>query len=507
VKQAEAAVSCGPKDYPIPGVQLSHGASHANKIHVMTFMLDLLALAGIYRIAPLIGSLGDILKISPSENFPMAAEIHEVVVFCLSLATLFFLYINGHYSQRIPWWTQIQDISKIIAFDLIVDGLSNFILGLSYPPLLFIASWLTGFGLLIVVRSVIDRIKCGWEGWKIPAAVIADADTATDTLFALASDRGMGLTAHAIILQNRNTALDRDELPASYRNIKILTEGGNCEEYIIRNPDLFYIISLDSFDGANRDRLIRLLRQHDIHFALLPAITRMGTNMSEPRYFFGNDIMLLHPQKPAARQLSLFIKRTIDITGAVAALTVFMVPMLLVALMQKLEGQGGSVLYAGLRVGQDGRLFRCWKFRSMEPGTDHLLQEYLEKNPQAKAHWKRYFKLPDDPRVQTRTSRFIRKASIDELPQLWNVLKGDMSLVGPRPILESEIPFYGERIDEYTSVKPGLTGLWQVSGRNGTSFQRRVVWDSWYVRNWTLWGDIIIILKTIQVVLNRSGAS
>jgi lipopolysaccharide/colanic/teichoic acid biosynthesis glycosyltransferase len=228
---------------------------------------------------------------------------------------------------------------------------------------------------------------------------------------------------------------------------------------------------------------------------------------SEPRYFFGNDIVLLSSPKPAARGVSLFLKRAIDITGASVAFMIFIAPMLLAALMQKLEGQGGSLLYAGLRVGQNGRTFRCWKFRTMEPGTDHLLHEHLAKNPQAKAHWERYLKLPDDPRVQTRTSRFIRKASIDELPQLWNVLKGDMSLVGPRPILENEITLYGERIDEYTSVKPGLTGLWQVSGRNGTSFRRRVVWDSWYVRNWTLWGDIIIILKTIQVVLNKSGAS
>ena len=508
-RQEVVTVAYGHKDEPVRRVQLSWGVSHTKKIYIITFMFDLLALAGTYWISQsLIGSLSEIFKISQPENFPVVAETHEVVVFCLSLAALFFLYINGHYSHRIPWWSQIQDISKIMAFCLLVDGLANYVLGLSCPPVFFIASWLTGFSLLVIVRAVINGIKCQWKGWRIPAAVIADADTATDTLFALASDYGMGLEAHTIILRNRNPgALDRQELPAAYRNIHILTENNDYEDYIIRNPDLFYIISLDSFEGKRRDSLMRLLRHHKIHFALLPAITRTGTNQSEPRYFFGNDIILLHSQKPVTRRLSLFLKRTIDTTGASMALMIFIVPMLIVALMQKLEGQGGSLLYAGLRVGCHGRVFRCWKFRSMEPGTDHLLHEYLEKNPQAKSHWERYFKLSDDPRVQTRTSRFIRKASIDELPQLWNVLKGDMSLVGPRPILENEISAYGERIDEYTSVKPGLTGLWQVSGRSGTSFRRRVVWDSWYVRNWTLWGDIIIILKTIRVVLSKSGAS
>lgn len=193
--------------------------------------------------------------------------------------------------------------------------------------------------------------------------------------------------------------------------------------------------------------------------------------------------------------------------GAVLALAIFAIPMLIVAIMLKLEGQGGTPIYAGLRVGHDGRLFRCYKFRTMEPGTDHLLHDYLSKNLEAKAYWDRYFKLPNDPRVQTRTARFIRKASIDELPQLWNVLKGDMSLVGPRPILENEISAYGDRIEEYISVRPGITGLWQASGRAGTSFKRRIVWDSWYVRNWSLWGDIVIILKTVQAVLSRSGAS
>jgi undecaprenyl-phosphate galactose phosphotransferase len=143
----------------------------------------------------------------------------------------------------------------------------------------------------------------------------------------------------------------------------------------------------------------------------------------------------------------------------------------------------------------------------MEPDSDHLLEEYLNANPDMREAWETYHKLPDDPRIKTRTARFIRKSSIDEIPQLWNVLKGDMSLVGPRPILPSEETEYGNNIDAYIKVKPGITGLWQVSGRNSVSFQRRIYWDNWYVRNWSLWGDIVIILKTIPVVIFRSDTS
>jgi len=144
----------------------------------------------------------------------------------------------------------------------------------------------------------------------------------------------------------------------------------------------------------------------------------------------------------------------------------------------------------------------------MEPDSDHLLQEYLNSNPELRQDWETYRKLPRDPRVTTKTARLIRKLSLDELPQLWNIFVGDMSLVGPRPILEDETGYFNENtLKDYLSIRPGLTGLWQVSGRNKTSFRRRVYWDSWYVRNWSLWGDLIILIKTPIVLLTRKGAS
>lgn len=145
----------------------------------------------------------------------------------------------------------------------------------------------------------------------------------------------------------------------------------------------------------------------------------------------------------------------------------------------------------------------------MEPDSDYLLEEYFAKNPKAKEYWETFRKMPQnqDPRITTRTANIIRKTSIDELPQLWNVFVGDMSLVGPRPILQDEMKFYGDALNEYYDVQPGITGLWQVSGRNETTFKQRVSWDQWYVRNWSLWGDVVILIKTPFILLSRKGAS
>jgi undecaprenyl-phosphate galactose phosphotransferase len=143
----------------------------------------------------------------------------------------------------------------------------------------------------------------------------------------------------------------------------------------------------------------------------------------------------------------------------------------------------------------------------MEPDSDHLLYELLESDPEIKKDWDKYMKLKvDDPRVTTKTAKLIRKLSIDELPQLWNVFNGDMSLVGPRPILEREKNLLGDSYKNYIKTRPGITGLWQVSGRNDTSFQRRIYMDNWYIRNWSIWGDIVILIKTLKVVFKGSGS-
>lgn len=201
--------------------------------------------------------------------------------------------------------------------------------------------------------------------------------------------------------------------------------------------------------------------------------------------------------------LQAISKRALDLLGAVALAVVFGPVILFVAAALWLEG--GSVIYRHRRVGRDGRTFECLKFRTMVRNADRALWDVLESNPEMKVEWVTHHKLRRDPRV-TRVGSLLRRTSLDELPQLWNVLRGEMSLVGPRPVVREELMRYGRCQSAYLSARPGITGLWQVTGRNDTDYRRRVALDVYYVRNQSLRLDLYILLKTPRAVLGGDGA-
>lgn len=198
------------------------------------------------------------------------------------------------------------------------------------------------------------------------------------------------------------------------------------------------------------------------------------------------------------------MKRLMDVALIVLALPLLLPIFALITLLIK-RNSPGPVFYCQKRVGRDGQPFYAWKFRSMVQNADAALAKYLAANPAAQEEWNLDHKLRNDPRI-TRIGKFLRKTSLDELPQLWNVLRGEMSLVGPRPIVDAEICKYAEHFDLYTKVKPGITGMWQISGRNDTTYEERVELDAFYSRNWSPFLDIYILARTIKVVLLREGA-
>src|SRR5713226_147904 len=196
-------------------------------------------------------------------------------------------------------------------------------------------------------------------------------------------------------------------------------------------------------------------------------------------------------------------KRLIDVALALALIGFSAPVMVLIALAVKLDG--GPVLYAHRRVGSDGRPFQCWKFRTMVTNADQLLHQLLVEDHGARQEWECGFKLRSDPRV-TPVGKFLRAFSLDELPQLFNVVTGTMSLVGPRPIVEAEIERYGASFAAYCSCRPGISGLWQVHGRNNVDYSRRVELDQRYARQWSLHLDLAILMKTVIVITRRDGA-
>lgn len=194
-----------------------------------------------------------------------------------------------------------------------------------------------------------------------------------------------------------------------------------------------------------------------------------------------------------------------DIVVASLGLVLLSPLMVTVAVLIRLT-MGGPVLFGHRRIGHDGRVFRCYKFRTMIVDAHEALRQYLASNPQAEKEWRETHKLRDDPRI-TLLGRFLRKASIDELPQLINVLRGDMSCVGPRPIVADELARYGENALDYLQTRPGLTGAWQVSGRSSLSYADRVALDAEYVRHWSISKDLLILAKTIPAVMHFDEAS
>lgn len=197
-------------------------------------------------------------------------------------------------------------------------------------------------------------------------------------------------------------------------------------------------------------------------------------------------------------------KRGFDIVGAIAGIIVLGPLLLMLAMLVKFSC-GGRVLYGHSRVGRNGTVFRCLKFRTMVENGDHILTQHFARNPGLHEEWIATRKLQNDPRV-TRVGAVLRKLSLDELPQIFNILRGDMSFVGPRPVVEDELELYGSAADCYLKSRPGLTGLWQVSGRNDVSYGTRVAFDRHYVENWSFVFDLKILILTFPAVFSSRGS-
>jgi Undecaprenyl-phosphate galactose phosphotransferase WbaP len=221
-----------------------------------------------------------------------------------------------------------------------------------------------------------------------------------------------------------------------------------------------------------------------------------------------SDIAFLpHSLRPSTAKLPSFEEALSETTHFIIAMValLFLMPLMILVAIAVFAHDGGPIIFAHRRIGKDGRSFPCLKFRSMAVDAERRLGEVLRNDPEARAEWEKDHKLRHDPRV-TRLGDFLRRTSLDELPQLFNVLRGEMSLVGPRPIVTAEIAKYGKRFAHYCAVKPGITGLWQISGRNDTSYRARVAMDCIYAKTRSVGLDIAVLFFTVPAVLSRRGS-
>ena len=285
---------------------------------------------------------------------------------------------------------------------------------------------------------------------------------------------------------------------------KVLGKVEDAESVLQDSTVQTVIITAPGMERDKMQKLITTVQPHVRHLAYVPDL--IGTPMVgvEAQVLFAEEILMLQMRNNLAMRRNRIYKRIFDLLCTVSGGLLILPFLLIISVLVAIENKG-TVIFAHRRIGKDGREFACYKFQTMIPNAQEKLEEYLAANPEARKEWEESFKLTNDPRV-TRLGGFLRKTSLDELPQLWNVIKGDMSLVGPRPIVEKEIERYGQYFREYSMVLPGITGMWQASGRSDTTYAERVAMDTWYVRNWSVWLDIMYLAKTFTAVIFGKGA-
>ena len=412
-----------------------------------------------------------------------------------------FLCYEGLYSKVFSFWDEIKALWKVVFYSLIsiflIVTLGKLNTEVSRTVVLLMG--VLAMGIMPATRGVSKKVlrKLGLLNRR--ALILGAGEQGRLILQALKREPNYGYDVRGFIddnLELRGRTID---------GLKVHNGLDKAERYIgiCGIQDVFIAIPEERWEKLKG--LVNRLQHKAERVLFVPGISGIAVTGMSIQHFFHEQIFALELRNNLAEPLNLILKRSFEILLSLICLPFFLLLFCIISLAVKLESRG-PVLFAHKRVGQHGKPFRCLKFRTMYRNSEERLVDLLDSDPIARKEWRRYRKLKDDPRV-TRVGRFLRETSFDEFPQIINVLKGEMSLVGPRPVTQEEISlYYKSEAPLCFSVPPGISGLWQVSGRNNTGYDNRVALDLWYVRNWNLWVDIVIIFKTIGVVFKKTGA-
>jgi undecaprenyl-phosphate galactose phosphotransferase len=424
----------------------------------------------------------------PQDFFNLVTPQSFAVFWVIGLTTILWLDSRGHYRQRLPYWEAIGHILGAASVGFIASGFIEFASHNNGSRLWTAFCWIL-FALFSLVNRALVRRHLDKAGiWNIPAVVIGDGSTATEAVRVLSRDKQLGFK---ILEQLPSAVLSTMKRPSAWKQVLMLHDAS------------YVFLALEGSDIERYQSALKSLPRARVPCSIIPPWLGLPSSTMTPHHFIMQDVIMLHDTNRLKLPLPRLIKRMVDVTLSSTAL-LFLLPLFaVVALIVRRDG--GPALFKQARVGKGGQLFQCYKFRSMRINAEEALRLTLAKNTEAAEEWNKFQKLKNDVRI-TKFGQFMRKTSIDELPQLINVLKGDMSLVGPRPCMEGQEDFYAEDLGSYEAVRPGITGPWQVSGRNQLTFKERVNLEAWYARNWSLWLDIVIMLKTVPTLLKRGQA-
>ena len=412
------------------------------------------------------------LRISLEDYFDSSVAgdiVHYTDNLIVYIVVIMTLVSIGIYKHRHDFWEETYLVLKSLALSLVLV-LSILALSKSigdYSRFVVVASFVFMALLIPIVKFILKKKFSVFGMWSRNAEVISNDSDVIDEIF---GNRYLGYKKSS---HNNSDIvfMDTQGIPKEEIETKLLTLSYEKKEII-------FIPILNSFNFAN---------------ARIIEIFNARTNM----------IVL---ENSLLKKQNIFIKKLVDMLLSLLLIPLLIPIFAIIIFKMRKEEPKGSIFFKQERMGKDGEVFVCYKFRSMREDGGEILQEYLKDHPEEVESYEKYHKYINDPRI-TKVGAFIRRTSLDELPQIINVFKSEMSLIGPRPYMLNEKEKISSKINMVLAVKPGITGLWQVSGRSDVDFHSRVDMDVYYTRNWNLWLDVVVLIKTIKTVLVREGAS
>ncbi|HIE9773959.1 TPA: undecaprenyl-phosphate galactose phosphotransferase WbaP [Klebsiella pneumoniae] len=402
-----------------------------------------------------------------------------------------------HYFYRKTFWFELKEILRTLVIFAIIEIAVIAFTTWSFSRALWVITWI--FILLLVPFSrILTKYLLNKLGyWQRDTWIIGSGNNAIEAYKAIISEQNLGLKIIGFIASEGGVRAGE-----TINGIKVISN--DIDWLRVEDKKTQFIVAVESHQSEMRNSWLRnFMIQGFRYVSVIPTLRGMPLDSTDMSFIFSHEVMIFRVQQNLAKLSSRTLKRLFDIIASIAII-ILLSPVLLY-ISRQVKKDGGPAIYGHERIGKDGKPFKCLKFRSMVTNSKDVLNELLQNDPEAKREWDTTFKLKNDPRI-TKIGAVLRRTSLDELPQLFNVLKGEMSLVGPRPIITAELERYNEEVDYYLLSKPGMTGLWQVSGRSDVDYETRVYLDAWYVKNWSMWNDIAILFKTVGVVLKKDGA-
>lgn len=421
--------------------------------------------------------------------------LHGLLAFCC--VAWFHLRLR-HYYYRKTFWFELKEILRTLLIFALVEIAVIAFAKWYFSRYLWVLTWMLVLILVPLARMLTKQALHAFGFWQRDAIIIGSGNNAREAYGAIKSDRNLGLRVTQFISSEAG-----DKPGDTIEGVSIMPS----DEHWVRanvGKKTQFIVAVESHQSGIRNAWLRVFMIHGYSsVSVIPTLRGMPLDNTDMSFIFSKEVMIFRVHQNLAKLSSRVTKRLFDIVTSLSI--IILLSPLLIYITRKVRKDGGPAIYGHERIGQSGKPFKCLKFRSMVINSKEVLEELLANDPEARREWDITFKLKNDPRI-TSIGHFLRKTSLDELPQLFNVLKGEMSLVGPRPIITAELGRYDDEVEYYLLSKPGMTGLWQVSGRSEVDYSTRVYLDAWYVKNWSMWNDIAILFKTVGVVLKKEGA-